>query len=184
MRYQSRDHTDPLRLDGVEAPGRQEQVARHSQADMGGEHGGVGSVGDAAQKLRHPEGGAVARHGDVGQHGDEEAAGLADPIDCRHDRRPAVPDRQERQDVVPDVGRGLVAGIRAPAEVAARSKDIPRPRDDQCSQVGICVDDAHGSLNAEVHGRREGVPGVWPVDHTPRDHALAFEAQACRAEFL
>ena len=136
------------------------------------------------RQLGHAEGGPVAGHGDVGQHGDEEAAGLADPVDRGHHRRPAVPDGQEREDVVPDVGRRLVARVRAAAEIPAGSEDVPGPGDDERGQVGIVVDDADGSLDAEVHGRREGIPGFGPVDHAPGDRALALEAQPCRAEFL
>ena len=146
--------------------------------------GGVGGVGDAAQQLGHPEGGAVARHGDVGQHGDEQAAGLADPVDRGHHRGPAVPDGQEREDVVPDVGRRFVTRVRAATEVATRSEDVAGAGDDERGQVRILVDDADGPLDAEVHRRREGVPGLGPVDHAPGDGALALEAQPSRTEFL
>ena len=184
VRHQSGDHTDPLRLGGVEAPGRQQEIAGHGQADVGRQDRGVGGVGDAAQELGHAEGGPVARHGDVAQHGDQEAAGLADPVDRGHHRSAAVPDGQEGEDVVPDVGRRLVTGVRAPAEVSARSEDVPGAGDDERGQVRILVDDAHGPLDAEVHRRREGVPGCGPVDHAPGDGALPLEAQTSRAEFL
>ena len=137
VRHQPRDHAEALCLGGVEAPGRQQEVAGDGQADVGRQHGGVGGVGDAAQELGHAEGGPVAGHGDVGQHGDEQAARLADPVDRGHHRCPAVPDGQEGEDVVPDVGRRLVTGVRATAEVAAGGEDVAGAGDDERGQVRI-----------------------------------------------
>ena len=76
------------------------------------------------------------------EHGDQQAAGLADPVDRGHHRGPAVPDGQEGQDVVPDVRRRLVARLRPPAEIPAGGEDVTRPGDDERGQVGILVDDA------------------------------------------
>ena len=127
VRHQPGDHADALRFGGVEAPRRQQQVAGHGEADVGRQDSGVGGIGDTAQQLGHPESGPVARHGDVGQHGDQEAAGLADPVDRGHHRGAAVPYGQEGQDVVPDVGCGSSPGSERPPRSPPGAKTSPVP---------------------------------------------------------
>ncbi len=95
------------------------------------------------------------------EHGDEQAAGLADAVDRGHDRRPAVADGQERQDVGPDVRRRFVSRLTTTAEIAAGREHVARPGDDERGQVGILVDEVDRPLDPEVHGRRQRVAGRW-----------------------
>ena len=62
-------------------------------------------------------------------------AGLADAVDRRHHRGPAVADGQEGQDVGPDVRHRLVARLSAATEIAAGREDVAGPGDDERGQV-------------------------------------------------
>ena len=182
--HDPRDHAEALGLGGVEPAGRQQQVAGDGHADVRRQRRRVGGVGDAAQQLGDAERRPVAGHGDVGHHRDQQAAGLADAVDRGDHGRRAVADGEERQDVVAEAVGQPVARLLAAAEVAARREHVAGAGDDQRRQVGVGVDQAHGPLEAEVHGRREGVAGRRPVDHAPGDDAVALEAQAGGAEVV
>ena len=77
-----------------------------------------------------------------------------------------------------------VTRIRAAAQVTPGGEDVAGAGDDERGQVRVLVDDADGSLDAEIHGRREGVPGLGPVDHAPGHRTFTLETQPRRAEFL
>jgi len=68
-------------------------LVNHRDTDVGGQHGGVGRIGDPTQQLGHAEGRPVARHGDVGHHRDEEATGLV-PAGCAAHDDPALAARE------------------------------------------------------------------------------------------
>ena len=159
---------------------REHQVPGHGDADVGREGGGIGGVGDAAEQLGHPEGGAIAGHADVGHHGDQQATGLADPVDRGDDRGAAVSDRQEGQQVATEALGQRVALLGAPAEIATWGEDVAGAGDDQRTQVGVGVDQRHRSADAEVHRRREGVPRRWPIDHCTRRSAPHARASGSR----
>src|ERR1700728_4362610 len=84
----------------------------------------------------------------------------------------------------PMSGVGSPPGGPGPPAAPPRGEDVPGAGDDERGQVRVLVDDADGPLDAEVHRRREGVPGCGPVDHAPGHGALPLEAQTCGAEFL
>ena len=169
---------------GVEASGDQQEVARHRDADVGGQHRGVGGVDDAAQQLGRPERGAVARHADVGHHRDEESAGLADPVHRGDHRGPAVADGEEREHLVAEVRERFVAFVGAAAQVAAGREDVARTGDDHGGEIRIPVHEMNGSLDAEVHGRRKGVARLGPVDDAPADDPVALEPQSGGAQVV
>ena len=184
MRDHSRDDTEAHGLGRVESPRRQQEVAGHRHTDVRGQHRRIGRVRNAAQQLRRTERRSIAGHRDVGEHGDQQAAGLADAVDGRDHGRLAVADGQERQHVVADLVGHRFSRFGAPAEVAPRCEDIVGAGDDQRREIGVGVDEPHRSLEAVVHGGRQRVPSRGPVDHTPRERALALQAKARRAEVV
>ncbi len=175
---------DPLGLCGVEHPRREQQIPGDRQADVRGQGGGVRRVGDTAQELGHPEGRPVAGHGDVGHHGDEEPARLADAVDRRDHRCPALADGREGEDVVSEIVGRRVPRFRTAAEIAARREHVPGARDDQRRQRRIGVHEPDGPLDPVVHRRRERVPGRRPVDHAPGDRPLPLEAESGCAQLV
>ena len=182
--HDARDQADALRLGGVEASRRQQQVAGHRHADVRRQRRGVGGVGDAPQQLGHPERRPVAGHADVGHHRHQQAAGLADAVDRGDHGRRAVADGEERQDLVAEPVGQAVARFLAATEVAARGEHVARAGDDQRGQVGVGVDQPHRPLQPEVHGRGEGVARGRPVDRAPRDDPVALQPQARGAEVV
>ena len=107
---------------------------------MGGQRGGVGGVGDAPQQLGHPEGGPVADHGDVGHHGDEQASGLADPVDGGDDRRRLSRMARNGRTSIPTPSGTDSPVLGPPAQVAPGGEHVPDAGDDQGGQVGVGVD--------------------------------------------
>ena len=184
MRRDPTDHTQSHGFGRVEAPCREEQVARHRDADVRGKHGCIGGVGNAAQQLRDAERGAVTRHRDVGHHRDQEAARLTDPVDRGDHRRPTVANGQEREDVGTGGVGPRLAGLRPSAQIAAGSEHVVHPGDDERREVGIGVDEIHRSLDAVVHPRCERVACRGSVDDAPGDRTLTLQPQRRRAHVV
>ena len=151
---------------------------------MSREGGGIGGVRYAPQELGDPEGGAVAGHRDVGHHGDQEAPGLADPVDGGDHRSRAFPDGQEGKDIGAQAADRRFMVLGAPAQVAAGREHVAGPGDDQGGEVGFGVDQVHGALDAVVHGRGQGIPGVRSIDHTPGERAVSLQSQVARAQVI
>ena len=181
---ESGDHTEADGLLRVEPPGREEEVAGDGDADMRGEDRRVGGVDDAPQQFGRAESGPVAGDGDVRHHGDQQAAGLADPVHRGHHRRPAVTDGEERQEVRADVGDWHVTRLRSTPEITAALKTSPVPVMIMAARSGSLLTRLHRSPDAEVHGRRERVPRLRPVDDAPTDHTVALEAKPRCAEIV
>jgi alkanesulfonate monooxygenase SsuD/methylene tetrahydromethanopterin reductase-like flavin-dependent oxidoreductase (luciferase family) len=93
-------------------------------------------------------------------------------------------DGQEREDVVPRVVGHPVPRLGPTTEVTPRREDVARAGDDQRGEVDVRVHQRHGALDAEVHGRGQGVPSSRPVDHAPGDRALPLESEARGTEVV
>ena len=151
---------------------------------MDREGGGVGGVGYAPQELGDTEGGAFADHRDVGHHGDQEPPGLADSVDGGDDRRRAVPDGEERENIGAEAAHRRFMVLGTPAQVAAGREHVIGSGDDEGGELGFGVDQVHGPLDPVVHGRGQGIPGVGPVDHTPGERAVLLQSQVACAEVI
>ena len=118
MRDDAGDHAETHSFLGVEPSSSQQDVARHRDADVSRQHGGVGGVDDASEELGRPERGSVAGHADVRHHRHEESARLADPVHRGDDRCAAVADGEEREHLVGEVRERFVAFVGAAAQVS------------------------------------------------------------------
>ena len=153
--------------------------------DMGRQGGGVGGVGYAPQELGDPEGGPVAGHRDVGHHGDQQTPGLADAVDGGDDRRRAVPDGQERENVgARGRPRGDFLVLGRPPRSPPGAKTSPVPVMIRAASSGSELTRCTARLMPVVHGRGQGIPGVGPVDDAPGDRAVLLQSQVACAEVI
>ena len=172
---------DEAPVDGLgsrhRAAGHQ-HVAGAGRADLAGQHLGVVGVGDAAQQLGRPEDSPVAGDGHVGEHGDHQATALGDAVDRAHDRLGRAAHGVERRVVHrQQAGQVHPAVVVGTAEVASGHEHVADAGHEQAVQVGLGVDAVDGVADAEVHGRRQGVAHLGPVDDEVGQRAVPLEPQ-------
>ena len=184
VRNDTGQQTDPLRLGGVETPSRQQQISGDGYTHVCRQRRRVGRVRYASQELGHPERRLVTGDGDVRHHRDQQSPGLADAVDRGDDWRVAVANGEERKDFVADVVGRCLARFRPSAEITARCKDVPHSGDDQAPEIGIGVDETHGTLDPVVHGGRQRVSRRRTVDHAPRDDTFPLQSQVRRTQLV
>ena len=139
-------------------------------------------VGDAAEQLGGPERCALGRHCHVAEHGDHHPAALADPVHRAHDRLRRSADGVERHHVHAEQVQHAPVVWAATAELTAGDEHVSGSGDEQTGQVRLAVHVVDGVADAEVHGRREGVARLGPVDREVGEHTVALEAQELRPE--